>query len=78
MLKRNAHQKESTLNPGTSLLVSMIIKALIMKVNNPKVKILTGSVRTTRIGFRKILITPKTNATTSAIVSPAKCTPGNK
>jgi len=45
------------------------MKALIIRVNKPRVRILTGSVNKSRTGFIKVLSSPKTIAvTTSAFV----------
>jgi hypothetical protein len=63
MLKSNAVQKESTLNPPTILEHHKMIIAFITNKNNPKVKIVTGSVNKTNIGFIKIFNNPKTIAT---------------
>lgn len=67
ILKRRAHQNPSTLNPGTRFAAKRIINALITNVNKPKVKMLIGSVRIRRIGFKTALIIPSTTATTSAV-----------
>ncbi len=70
MLKNSAHQKPSTLNPGTILSVIMIIIALITRVNNPRVRILIGRVRVNRTGLINALTNPKTMATTRLEVKP--------
>ena len=77
MLNKSAHQNPSTTNPGTILLVNNISKALITKVNNPSVKILTGKVRASRIGFTIALIIPSTSETTRAVRKFATWTPGS-
>jgi hypothetical protein len=67
-LKRIADQKLSIVNPGTSLETRRIIIALIIIVNNPRVKIFIGSVRRISKGLRRILKIPKSNATQRAVV----------
>ncbi len=78
MLKRRAHQKPSTVKPGTILLVSRMRSALITKVNSPNVKMFIGNVKKTRIGFKRILKMPRTKATRSAVQKLATCTPGKR
>lgn len=68
MLNMRAHQNPSTLKPGTKFAARRITTALITNVNNPKVKIVIGSVRIRRMGFMNALITPKTTAATRAAV----------
>ena len=63
ILKSNAVQKESTLKPPTIFVHNKIIIAFINKRNNPKVKIVTGSVNKTNIGFTNTFNSPKTIAT---------------
>jgi hypothetical protein len=75
-LKINAHQKPSIVNPGTSLLARMIIKALITNRNNPNVTMVIGRVRSTRSGFSKAFKMANTNAKTKAVVKLLMCTPG--
>ena len=57
-LKSSAHQKPSTLKPETRLVVNKIRRALITNVNKPKVKMLTGNVKITKIGLIKVFKTP--------------------
>lgn len=76
MLKKNAVQKPSTLNPGTIADTIIIIKAFITRVNNPKVRILIGNVRITNKGFMNIFTSPNTKATNNAVRNPDKVTPG--
>jgi len=66
-LKRIADQKLSTVNPGTKLLTNTTKMALMIIVNNPKVRILIGSVKRIKIGLSKTLKTPKTKATHKAV-----------
>jgi hypothetical protein len=63
ILKSSAVQKESTVKPPTISEHNKIIIAFIAKRNNPKVKIVTGSVNMIKIGFTNIFNSPKTNAT---------------
>ena len=63
ILKSNAVQKESTLKPPTISEHNKIRIAFITKRNNPKVKIVTGSVNKIKIGFTNIFNSPKTIAT---------------
>jgi len=67
MLNIRAHQNESTLNPGTREAARRITNAFITNVNNPKVRIVIGSVRIRRTGFMNALIIPKTTAATRAV-----------
>ncbi len=78
ILNRSAHQKPSTLNPGTISETSNIISALITKVKRPIVKILIGKLRRRIIGLRKVLISPKTIATSIAGQKPTRVTPGKR
>ena len=73
-----AVKKESTAKPPTILVHNKIIKALITNKNNPKVIMVTGNVRITRIGFIKILSNPKTIATIIEVEKSATETPGIK
>jgi len=74
--KSKAHQKPATENPGTIQAQSIISKALMTRVNNPKVKILIGNVKITRIGLIIALIMPKTTAIKSAVIKLSIFTPG--
>ena len=71
ILKSNAVQKESTLNPPTILVQSKMIMAFITNKNKPKVKMVNGSVNNTNIGFINILSNPNTTATSNAVTKPA-------
>jgi len=66
-LKSMAHKNPSTWNPGTSHSVITTIRALITKLKRPKVKRVSGRVKTKTRGFTKMLTTPKTSATTKAV-----------
>ena len=78
MLKSNAHQKVLTSRPGTIHATSIIIKALITKVNKPKVKMLIGNVKMISKGLINVLIRPNTKAETSAAHTPEMTTPESK
>lgn len=52
-----------------------MIQALITNKNNPKVKIVIGSVNKTKIGFTKKLSKAKTIATDNAVVNSSTITP---
>lgn len=78
ILKRSAHQKPSTLNPGTILETRIMIIALITNVKRPIVTILIGSVKKSKIGFTKAFKTPSTIATRRAGMNPATVTPGRR
>jgi len=63
ILKNNAPKKPSTLNPSTSFVHNAIIAALITNKKRPKVKMVTGKVKSTRTGFTNKFNNPKTIAT---------------
>lgn len=52
-------------------LVSKIKSALMTKVNSPRVKIVIGRVRMSKIGLRIALIIPRTSAVISAALKSA-------
>ena len=72
MLNSMAIQKPFTSNPLITDEASKIIKALITKVNKPKVKILIGKVIKIKIGLSNMLTMPKNNANQSAVQKPAR------
>src|SRR5690349_16472423 len=76
ILKRIADQKVSIVKPGTSFETSSTRMALIIIVKSPKVRIVIGSVRRIKNGLRRTLKTLSINATKSAVVKLATCTPG--
>lgn len=53
----------------------MMIMALITNKNKPSVKIVTGKVNNTKIGFTKKFNNPKTIATVRAVVNSSITTP---
>ena len=69
ILKNNAVQNPSTVKPLTKWSQSRIIAALITNKNNPNVKIVTGKVKRTKIGFTKKFNNPRTIATIKAVVN---------
>lgn len=64
-----AVKNPSIVNPGTNCAATYKRKALIIKVNNPKVKRLIGSARNNRIGFTKTDNKPNTKTTIKAEVN---------
>lgn len=76
ILNKIAHQKLSTLNPGTSKLTNKTNKPLITKVKRPRVKILIGNEIKIRIGLMTAFTNPKTTATTMATKKLDTLTPG--
>lgn len=77
ILKRSAHQKPFTLNPGTISETKSISSAFITKVNNPNVMIFIGRVSKIMNGFMKKFTIHKTIATTSALKNPDTTTHGS-
>jgi len=69
-----------TENPSISLSTKRIIRAFIMSKNSPKVRMVIGSVRITKIGFTNKFKTDNTIATIIAEtnLSPDNSTPGKK
>lgn len=52
-----------------------MIIAFITSKNNPRVKMVTGKVNKTKIGFTKKLSNAKTTATVNAVVNSSTTTP---
>lgn len=75
-LKRIAHQKFFTKNPGMIALARSTKRPLIMKTKRPKVRMLKGRVRRIRMGLRKVLITPKMMAIIKAVKTVSILIPG--
>lgn len=73
-----AVQKPSTVKPVTILPANKISNVLITSKNNPKVIMVTGNVKMTKIGFKKANRNPKTKATIMATVKLSTCTPFKK
>ena len=51
MLNNNAVQNPETLNPSIQVFANSIIAALITNKNKPSVRMVTGSVKITKMGF---------------------------
>lgn len=66
-LKISAHQKFTTVNPGTTALTKSIRIALMTNVKRPRERIFMGRVINKRIGFSIMLTIPNTTATTNAV-----------
>lgn len=64
---QKAEAKSTTKKPLTIEDANQNIKAFITKVNNPKVNMFTGKVRTNKMGFIIALIKPRTNAAIRAV-----------
>lgn len=62
--------------PGTILATASRSRALITKVNSPRVRMLMGKVRITMIGLMTALMIPRTRATTKAVVKELTEKPG--
>ena len=73
---QKAGQKPSMSKPLINEAINQISKALITKVNKPKVKILIGKVNNTTIGRMMALTMPKTRATNNAVKKPETSKPG--
>lgn len=67
ILNKSAVQKPETLKPSIQLFARSIIAALITNKKRPSVRIVTGSVRITKIGFRIENKIPTINATQMAV-----------
>lgn len=73
-----ATQKPLTEKPLITEAANKINKALMTKVNKPKVKMLIGNVIKSKIGLIKTLTIPKNKANHKADQKPAIKTPGIK
>ncbi len=67
ILNKIALHTPSTLNPGTRLLASSMMKALINSKKIPKVITVTGSVNRISIGLMNKFKTASTTATITAV-----------
>ncbi len=67
ILKITAHQKPLISNPSTSLSISSNIPALITRINNPSVRMVSGSVMSKMRGLINIFIKPNNMATPMAV-----------
>jgi len=70
-----ALQKSCTINPGTIRLAKSNISALIINVNNPKVKTVIGNAKSERMGLINVLTSPMTRAATREVVKSATSIP---
>lgn len=77
MLYNIAHQKLSTEKPDNSLLANITINASITNRKSPKVRMVTGMVNKTKIGFTKVFNKARTNVKPTELQNPFKWTPGN-
>ena len=64
--------------PGTMRVVSQTRKALMTKVNKPRVMTFKGKVRSLIMGLMKVLRSPKTRATRIPVVRLSTMTSGMK
>jgi hypothetical protein len=71
MLKKSAPKKPLIENPSTSFEHNAIIEALMNSKKNPRVKMVTGNVKRTKIGFTNRFNKPKTTATITADLNPS-------
>lgn len=67
-----------TLNPGTIFFITNNNKALITKVNKPKVSTLIGKVSKISKGFINIVNIPQTTDKTISVSQPLIVNPGTK
>lgn len=73
---QKAGQNPVTEKPFTTEATNQNNKALITKVNKPRVKILTGKVKITNTGLIKAFTNPNTKAVIKAAYQPETSTPG--
>ena len=78
ILNSNAVQNPLTPKPSINLSASKMMQALMTKRNNPRVIIVIGIVKITRIGFTIKLSNANTTATIKAASKPATFTLGKK
>ena len=76
MLNKNAVKKEWTAKPSTILVHNTIINPLIINRKRPNVKIVTGKVKITKIGFTIKFNNAKTIATIIDVEKLLTVTPG--
>ena len=67
-LKINAHHMLLTTKPSISLSASRMIMAFIISKKRPKVTMVTGKVKITKIGFTKKFSKLRTTATIIAVI----------
>jgi hypothetical protein len=78
ILNNKASQKLATLNPLTKCSAIRIINALMTNKNNPREKIVTGSVRIIKSGLIVASKIANITATTMAVKISLITIPGNK
>lgn len=76
ILKSNAHQNPSTLNPSMRLDMTIMIRAFITRVKSHIVTMFIGSVRSKSTGRINVLRSARRIATPSAGINPDNATPG--
>jgi hypothetical protein len=76
-LKSSAHQMVATWNPDTKYPAIVIMIALTISRNNPRVTMVNGRVKRIRIGFTNNLSRAKTIATITAVPNPSTQIPGS-
>lgn len=76
ILNNRAEKNPFTKNPGTIRDASRIISALRTNIKSPSVKMVTGSVRSKRIGLRNVFKIPRTIANTIIVITFATSIPG--
>ncbi len=76
-LKIMAHQKLLTWKPSIKLAAKRMIMALMTKRKSPRVNMVMGKVKMTKMGFTKKLSKLSTTATIIAVNMESTPTPGN-
>src|SRR5262252_11008730 len=76
MAPKNADQNPPTVNPFTQVATSQKRSALITNTNIPSVRIVAGSVSSTRIGRISAFTSASTAAATTAVQKLSTCTEG--
>lgn len=76
-LKMRAQEKLRILRPSTNLSMSRIRAAFMMKMNRPKLRMMTGKLRISRIGLIKRFTSDIPSATPKAVVKLRISTPSN-
>lgn len=75
-LKAIAQRKFPTWNPGTINVISQTRNALIINVKSPSVTKFIGNVKSSSIGFTKVLKIPKAIATKKPVIQLSILIPG--
>lgn len=74
----SAGAKPAIVKPSTIAATPKSSRAFMTNVNNPRVRMLIGKVRMTRIGFTTALAIPKSRATIKAVVNESTLKPGTR